>query len=76
MQGVLQADSAQGPDICLSRREVMHHRQETEEPLPVLPVPEVLVHGDEERSGPGRGSRGGLPCSAVGRHQSLFLLHA
>ena len=71
MQRILQADGAQGSDLCLSGGEIMHHRQETEEPVPVLPVPEVLVHGDEERSGPGRGCRGGLPCSAVGRHQSL-----
>lgn len=45
----------------------MHHRQAPEEPLPILPLPKMLDHGDEERSGPGRGCRGGLPCACCGQ---------
>lgn len=53
MQGVLQADGEERPDLRVQRREELSHRQATTEPMSILPIPEVSFHGDEEGSCPG-----------------------
>ena len=49
LQGLLQAHGEEGPELHLQGQQGVSGGQEAEEPLPVLPVPEVPGHGHEER---------------------------
>lgn len=64
MQGFLQADRPEGLVVRLPGGAKLHHRQAAEEPVPVLPLPEVSGVRHEERGGP-RGAP--EECSRGGR---------
>jgi hypothetical protein len=56
LQGLLQTDGAEGPVVRLPGGEELHHRQEAEEPVSVLPLPKMPEHGHEAG-----GRAGGAP---------------
>ena len=64
MQGILQEDGEEGFDVRVPRGSPVFDRQEAEEPLPVLPLPEMSADGHETR---GR-SRGATTQQGKRRH--------